>query len=317
MREPFFLESRLLPKVWGGRALESVLGMQLPPDDAIGEAWLLYDRPEGSSPLRDSDLTLGQLVRRDPEALVGRGVPLGHDGAFPLLLKFLDAREALSLQVHPDDGQAEGDGGKDECCVVLHATPDARIVHGVKPGVDRERFLARWQTTEVEELVYSFRPEPGDLVHIPPGTVHGIGPGVLAFEVQQNSDLTYRFYDWGRGREVHIDRARRVVDVAPNFERPVRRPTSLPDGGELLMAGAHFAVRRYDLRRAALLPTHGRYLAVTVLGGAGRLDWTRDEEHGALPLAACDTLLVPACVDAVAIVPDDHIDLMVCDPGAR
>ncbi|MCK5943774.1 MAG: class I mannose-6-phosphate isomerase, partial [Planctomycetes bacterium] len=115
MLEPFLLERRLLPKVWGGRALQDQLGISVPADGKpIGESWELFDRPDGSSRVRGSTATVAELVRRDPEKLVGRGVPLGHKGSFPLMLKFLDASQGLSLQVHPDDRQARGDLGKNE-----------------------------------------------------------------------------------------------------------------------------------------------------------------------------------------------------------
>jgi len=320
--EPFLLERRLLPKVWGGRALEDVLGIPLPASDAadrdpIGESWELFDRPEGASKLRGMETTLADVMRTDAEALVGRGVSLGHGGSFPLLLKFLDARSGLSLQVHPSDRDAKGDLGKDECCLILHAGEDARIVHGVKPGVDRDEFLDKWQTPAVESMLYSFRPEVGDLVHIPPGTPHGIGPGVVAFEVQQNSDQTYRFYDWGRGRETHADSARDVVNLVVNDKPPVRRSTSLPDGGELLLATDHFVVRRYELAKRIELATNGRYLTLTVLNGSGRLQWVSGANESSLALSRCDTVLVPACVSMVAVEPDGEIDLVACDPGAR
>lgn len=314
---PVLLERRLIPKVWGGRALAGLFGIELPAGTAIGESWELYDRPDGSSRVRGSAQTLAALVRRDPEAVVGRGVRLGHGGSFPLMLKFLDAREGLSLQVHPDDDQAraEHDSGKDECCVVLHAAPDARIVCGLRRGVDRAEFLARAHTAAVEQMVCAFRPEVGDVIHIPPGTVHGIGPGVVVFEVQQNSDLTYRLYDWGRGREVHVERALGVAQMAPFAgDRPVVAPETLQDGGTLLIATDHFRVRRYLPRRPLELATHGRFVTLTAVAGAARVAWA-GAPMGPLAIAVGDTMLVPACVPAVRIEPDDHLDLLVCDPG--
>ncbi|MFK7740739.1 MAG: type I phosphomannose isomerase catalytic subunit [Planctomycetota bacterium] len=320
MLTPFLLERRLLPKVWGGRALATELGIPLPDGpDPYGESWELFDRPDGSSGVRGSDLTLADLIQRDPEALVGRGVRLGHNGTFPLLLKFIDAQQGLSLQVHPDDQQTRTDMGKNECCLILRSDVNGRIVHGVKPGVDRDDFLARWETEEVEQMLYSFRPEAGDLVHIPPGTPHGIGPGILCFEVQENSDVTYRFYDWGRGRETHTDDARDVVRMVVNERPPVQRTTSLSDGGELMLATEHFVVRRYETDRAIQMPTHGRYLTVTALGGAGRLSWQIDGVAGELLLGRADTALVPACVEKVTVEPvgsPAKLDFVACDPGA-
>ncbi len=242
---------------------------------------------------------------------------LGHEGAFPRMLKFLDAREALSLQVHPDDARARGDLGKDECCLVLHVEGDARFVHGLRPGVTRDALIACWGTSAVEEMLYSFRPEVGQLVHIPPGTLHAMGPGVVAFEVQDNSDLTYRLYDWGRDREVHPDRARDVVEMVHNDRPPVERSTSLADGGELLLVTQTFSVRRYRVSHPVELPTDGRFLTVTCLDGSGRLVWPGDAGTESVPLARPDTAVVPACTPSVEIEPDGSIDLIVCDPGGR
>ena len=201
--KPFLLARKLLPKVWGGRALERVPGIALPTEEAIGETWELFDRPDGSSPLRGAGRSLADVLREHPQDLLGRGVARGHAGRFPLLLKFIDAHDALSVQVHPDDAQAEseGDSGKDEAWLVLHAGPQARIVRGLRPGVDEAEFRKLAHTPAVESMLWSFVPQPGDVIHIPPGTVHAIGPDVVVFEVQQNSDVTYRLYDWGRPRE--------------------------------------------------------------------------------------------------------------------
>ena len=320
--EPFIVERRLLPKVWGGSALHDKLGIApwdngAPIAGPIGESWELFDRPDGSSKLRGSDTTLADMMSNHAEAIVGRGVPLGHAGSFPLLLKFLDAHQGLSLQVHPDDRQAKGDLGKDECCLILHADADARFVHGVRPGVDRDEFLAKWETAEVEPMLYSFAPAVGDVIHIPPGTPHSIGPGLVAFEVQENSDLTYRFNDWGRGRETHAAAARDILNLVTNDRPPVQRSTSLPDGGELLIATEHFVMRRYELARRIELATHGRYLTITVLNGGGRLQWATGANESSLLVGRCDTVLVPACVSMVAIEPDGAIDFIACDPGTR
>ena len=314
---PFLLDRRLIPKVWGGRELQDRLGIPLSADgsEMIGEAWELFDRPDGSSMVRGTETSLADLVRQNPEELVGRGVPLGHGGSFPLMLKFLDARQSLSMQVHPSDSQAQGDSGKDECCLILHAGANASMVHGVRPGVGRAELLDTWDTPEVESMLYAFTPQVGDVIHIPPGTPHSIGPGVVAFEVQENSDLTYRFYDWGRGRETHAEDARDVVNMVVNERPPVHDSTSLPDGGELLLATDHFVVRRYALERRVELSTHERFLTVTVLDGKGRLNWSSGSNEGSLELDKNDTALVPAGISMVAVEPDGQMDFVVCDPG--
>ena len=192
--KPMLLDRKLLPKVWGGRALERVVGLSLPAGEAIGETWELFDRPEGSSTVRGTTTTVADLMRTDREALLGRGVAAGHCDRFPLLLKFIDARDALSVQVHPDDEQAraESDSGKDEAWLVLHAGPQARMIRGFRPGVRREQFTAVAHTQAVEDLLWSFRPEVGDCIHVPPGTVHAIGPDVVVFEAMFTSTGSFR-----------------------------------------------------------------------------------------------------------------------------
>lgn len=318
--KPILLERKLLPKVWGGRALEQVLGMSLPAGEAIGETWELFDRPEGSSRLRGEQTTLADLLRADGERLLGRGVAPGHGGRFPLLLKFIDAREALSVQVHPDDEQAqsEGDSGKDEAWLVLHAGPGARIIRGLRPGTDAAQFRAGAHTPAVESMLWSFAPQPGDTIHVPPGTVHAIGPDVVVFEVQQNSDVTYRLYDWGRPREVHVQKALAVARTDAGgiavADRPVAAPTLLPDGGRELLTTPHFRLRRYELQRPFTLTTEGAFATVTVLAGRGMVGWRSGDSDAPLPIVAGDTVLVPACIDSVYLSPIGRLDVAVCNP---
>ena len=319
--KPFLLERKLLPKVWGGRALAQVPGLSLPAGEAIGETWELFDRPEGSSRVRGADTTLAGLLAADPQALLGRGVARGHAGRFPLLRTFIDAREALSVQVHPNDEQAKGedDSGKDEAWLVLHAGPDARIIRGLRPGVRREQFAAVAHTPAVEQLLWSFRPRVGDCVHVPPGTVHAIGPDVVVFEVQQNSDVTYRLYDWGRPREVHVQKALAVTEVGgpDGADRPVVAPGALPDGGVQLLATPHFRLRRYQLQRPFTLATNGAYATVSVMSGRGMLGWRSGGNDAPLPLGPGDTALVPASVENIFLSAIGRLDVVVADPGER
>jgi mannose-6-phosphate isomerase len=136
-------------------------------------------------------------------------------------------------------------------------------------------------------------------------------------EVQENSDQTYRFYDWGRGRETHASEARDVVSLIAHDRPPVQRSTSLPDGGELLIVTPHFVVRRYGLEREMEFASNGRYLTLTVLGGCGRLHWKVGADEKSLVLQKCDTVVVPACVSMVRVEPDGQVDLVVCDPGTQ
>lgn len=314
---PVLFERQLLPKVWGGRALEQVLGIPLPPEVAIGEAWELFDRPEGSSRIRGSDLHLADLMREHAVELLGPGVAPGYGGRFPLMLKFLDARDALSVQVHPDDAsaQAERDGGKSEACVVLHAGPAARMVRGLRPGVDPATFRAAAHTAGIEDMLWAFRPSVGDCIHIPAGTVHAIGPDLVVFEVQQNSDLTYRLYDWGRPRPVQPEKALAATRTQAADSPPTVPAQLLADGGQLVVASEHFRVRRYRLASPWALATQGRYATITVVAGSGALQWHDGSGERRLALQMADTVLLPASCAAVQLIPDRSLDLLLCDPG--
>lgn len=306
--KPCLLERKILPKPWGGRALASVLGLQLPADMAVGETWELYDRPDGSSRIRGSELTLRDLMRDSQRELLGKARP-GHGGYFPLLVKYLDARQALSVQVHPDDVTARGDGdsGKSEAWVVLGAGPDARILRGFKPGVTRAQFVAVASTAGVVELLQSSTPIVGDCLYLPAGTVHAIGPDVAVFEVQQNSDLTYRLYDWGRDRQLHVDKALAVAKVEVAVDQP--------SAGSLLVKDPHFHVRRLQVQDRASLSTEGSFMVVSVIGGRGVLGWHSSGQDAPLLLQCGDCALVPACCEQVFLSPIGRLQVLLTDPG--
>ncbi len=310
---PCILERKILPKVWGGRALESVLGLELPASEDIGETWELYDRPDGSSKIRGSDLTLRDLMLEHSGDLLGRGVRATAAGYFPLLLKYIDAADKLSVQVHPDDvlAQAEGDGGKAEAWVVLHAGAKARIIRGFKPGVSKEDFAKVAHTAEVEELLHAFAPKAGDTIDVPTGTVHAIGPDVVVFEVQQNSDVTYRLYDWGRPRETHVDKALKATRITDD---PALAPTQpMEGGGEWLVRNEFFRLRRQELSDPATLGTGGIFKVISVVQGHGSLGWRSGGRHEPLVLRQGDTALVPASTGAVYISPIGRMSILVSD----
>jgi mannose-6-phosphate isomerase len=234
------------------------------------------------------------------------------------MLKLIDAREQLSLQVHPDDEQArsEGDGGKHEACIVLRAGPDARMVSGLRPGVTREQFLAAVDNSDFESIVQSFSPRAGDCFDVPAGTVHAIGPDVLIFEVEQNSDVTYRFHDWGRERPVQAEKAASVARTEVQ-ERPVQGAKAMPGGGYLLTENPWFRVRRYQSASSWNMVTSERFLTITVISGGGTLHWEGSDGPGAITVLPGDTFLVPACLSGVTLCPDVSLDVIACDPGRQ
>jgi mannose-6-phosphate isomerase len=188
---------------WGGRQLANLLVAPLPDGELIGEAWVLSDRAGHPSLVAAGPLkgqTIHQLLLKFQKPMMGNLA--GNFSRFPLLLKFLDAQGMLSVQVHPSDAQIdllpEGETGKTEAWVVLDASVDSRLCVGLKPGATTEGLRRLIANGTLESELKSFVPKSGDAVFVPAGTIHTLGNGVVVFEVQQNSDVTFRLDDWGR-----------------------------------------------------------------------------------------------------------------------
>ncbi|MEZ4580051.1 MAG: mannose-6-phosphate isomerase, class I [Caldilineaceae bacterium] len=204
--------------VWGGRNLAEKLGRTIP-DGIVAESWEIAAHPDGSSTVSAGPLagkTLADVQELLGEALVGaRNRRMLELGRFPLLVKLLDANRWLSVQVHPDDAYALAHGndlGKTEMWIVLYAEPDAELIYGFKAGVTKEAFADAIVDGTVEQWLHRIAVKPGDVVFVPAGTVHALGTGVIVAEIQQNSNTTYRIYDWGRPRPIHVQQALDVLD---------------------------------------------------------------------------------------------------------
>ncbi len=236
---PLKFVPRLLEKMWGGRKIETVLNKPLPSGKLIGESWELFDFPpgvvEGSTDWVSSPIANGPLAGRTLHQVVGEfgtdlhgDVPLVGEGAsagqFPVLIKFLDAREDLSVQVHPDDAYCRCNPGahlKTEAWYVMENDPGARLLKGLRPGVTREQFQASIEKGTVEELINAIPVKPGQCFYLPSGTVHALGAGILAAEVQTPSDTTYRVFDFnrveaatGKPRKLHVEQAMQCIDFS-------------------------------------------------------------------------------------------------------
>ncbi len=224
------------PMVWGGRRLGLVLGKQLPSDEPYGESWEISDHPLHRSRVACGPYagqSLHELMETERQALLGAGH--ASQTTFPWLVKFLDACDWLSVQVHPDEkavvklwpGDGRPSGAKTEAWFVLDAAPGSRIYAGLLPGVDEKRLRAALEAGTVADCLHRFEPHPGDCVFLPAGTVHAVGGGVLLAEVQQTSDATFRLFDWnrrdaqGRSRPLHIEQALACIDWNRGPVRPV------------------------------------------------------------------------------------------------
>jgi len=273
---PLLMQPSLHVKVWGGRRLETVLGKTLPSAEPYGEAWEVHD----TATVANGDLagqTLGALVMRYDKDLLG----VRNDPAlgFPLLVKFLDAADWLSVQVHPNDQQAQQyDGeprGKTEAWYVLAAEGERKLVYGMQPGTSRTDMADAIRENRLEPLLNYVTVGVGDTLFNSPGTVHALGPGLLIYEIQQSSDLTYRLYDWGRmgldgkPRAMHIDKgtAVAITDSAPTVLRHTDEPN------RLLVDCPYFTTTLTAISgTSAPIPTGGVFHLLTVIDGALTVD---------------------------------------------
>jgi len=223
----------LRPMVWGGRRLGDILGKPLSGKEPYGESWEISDHALHHSAVASgpwAGRTLRQLMEQERAVLLGAAA--SQHAAFPWLVKFLDACDWLSVQVHPDEEAVRrlwpGEGSKTEAWFVLEAAPGSRIYAGLLPGVDEAQLREALASGSVADCLHHFEPQPGDCVFLPAGTVHAVGGGVLLAEVQQTSDATFRLFDWnrrdaqGNSRKLHIEEALACIDWQRGPVEPIR-----------------------------------------------------------------------------------------------
>jgi mannose-6-phosphate isomerase len=306
-------------RLWGGRRLVHLLSTPLPGDGPIGEAWLLSDRDDHSSRVANGPLkgqTLGQLLKQWPEQLLGKLA--GRFCRFPLLLKFLDARDTLSVQVHPSDRQTDylpaGEHGKTEAWVVLEADPESRIYAGLKPATTAGTLRRAIANGTVVDHLACFTPKPGDGIFVQAGTVHSLG-GVVVFEVQQNSDVTFRLYDWdhidaksGQPRPLQVEQAMACIDFAQGAIGPVVAVVEEPKPvlRERLFLCEHFGLWRLRGESPFMVGVAGTPRVLVCLTGDGQL------EHDGTNYAVGrgDVLLLPAVVGACLCRPHGPVSVL-------
>jgi mannose-6-phosphate isomerase len=265
--EPIFME-----RIWGGRRLESEFGKNLPPAVKIGESWEIVDRPEAQSvvcngPLRGK--TLHELWTKHRQSIFGDTPDAPR---FPLLIKLLNAQEKLSLQVHPSEKIAAKLGGepKTEFWYVAAVDPGAELFLGFTGPIARDQFEQGLRKGSAADHVHKVRVEAGDAIFLPAGRVHAVGAGNLLVEIQQNSDTTYRVFDWnrvddkGKPRQLHIEQALQCIDfndVQPELLRPK---------GEVLVQHALFEIQKWNLHGPREATPRGRFAIVCCLTGSLR-----------------------------------------------
>jgi mannose-6-phosphate isomerase len=299
-------------RLWGGRRLSGLLSAPLPDTGPIGEAWVLSDRDDHPSLVANGPLqgrSIARVLEEFPKQMMGELA--GRFSRFPLLLKFLDVHEMLSVQVHPSDAET----AKTEAWVVLEAGIKSRIYAGLRPRTTAKILQRALEGGTVVDHLACFVPKPGDGVFIPAGTVHSLGGGVVVFEVQQNSDVTFRLYDWNhvdpetaKPRPLQVDQALACIDFA---EHPAGRVTPVMEGTAPVECERFFHCEYFRLWR---LRGHSPFSVgaagvpriLVCLEGAGQL------EHGGATDAVGkgDVWLLPAVMGACTFRPRGAVSVL-------
>lgn len=319
INSPLSFSPHAVKRIWGGRTFAEQFGHQLPDDQAYGEIWDISALPHLVSRVADGPhfgKTLSDLWksnRREFDSNVS-----ADEDDFPLLVKWLDCRERLSVQVHPDDHLArevlKQPRGKSEIWIVLEAEKTARIYAGFRAGISREQFMKHLEAGTPDECLHSFTPRAGDCVALPAGTVHAAGGGLLMAEIQQSSDTTFRLFDWKRispseePRPLQIDLALRSIDwnqgpIFPLTPQPMQadRPGIR---GELITPRSPFRVERYSLTQRWTVSYSAELAVWMVLDGAAIL--THLQSGDQREVIRGRTILIPAAAGEISWCPRDR-----------
>jgi len=295
--------------IWGGRNLAK-LGKRLP-DGKVAESWELACHNDGMSIVVNGEYkgrTLKSMLEEFGDRIMGDLAD--QNTGFPLLIKLIDANDKLSVQVHPDDefaGKHECDNGKNEMWYIIDAKPDARLIYGLKPGVTKAEFESAVRENKIGDCLNYINVKAGDFVNIPAGLVHAICDGIVLAEVQQNSNVTYRVYDYnrtgpdGKSRPLHIEKAMQVI----NFNACVKYPYEglvyeASDNASLkiLVANKYFCVEFYQVTGNIQQNTsYSQFHAYICINGEGIINYG----NGSISLNKGETVLVPSCMGEYGI----------------
>ena len=316
---PLRIEPIFQYRLWGGRKLEKYSREPLPGKEPVGEAWILSDRDDHASVVAEGDFkgkTMRQLLAENGKEMLGASD--GQYDKYPLLLKFLDAKEMLSVQVHPSDEHKDllppGERGKTESWIVMESEPKSSIFLGLKEGVDAEEMRKSSEDGSVEKDLASFNPEAGEGVFIEAGTVHALGGGVVVFETQQNSDVTFRLFDWnrvdektGKPRELHIDDAIKSINFPQGPIGPVAPVPEEDDSvkKEKMFSCEFFEVERFTGERPFMVGAADAMRVLVSLKGHGVLSFRGAEYH----VRQGDVYVLPAWVGELEFGPTKEVIL--------
>ncbi len=293
-------------RIWGGQKLREVFDKDLPPFEKIGESWELADLPNDKSVIANGELagqTLSSAIEKYAEEITGNE---DFSGPFPLLIKFLDAQDILSVQVHPDPETCRRMGKgepKTECWYIISAEPGAVIYKGLKEGVTKEQFAEAIEEGNVADMLAKVSVEAGECHFLPAGTAHAIGPGLLIAEIQMPSDTTYRVFDWnrvdeaGKSRELHIEEALESIHFDTSGDS-----LSVTTMGRLVDCEYFRIDKGHQGKDCELLLSPGPIRTLIIISGFGTILGT---EGSSVEFMAGDTLFVPAVYEGVMRFADD------------
>ena len=325
MLYPLVFEPRFKERVWGGRELEGRFQKKLPAGKSIGESWEISDRPGDVSVIASGPLAgknLRWLMENHAAEILGDAKP-GAEGRFPLLCKILDARERLSLQVHPPAGKAQELNGepKTEMWFVAGAAPDAYLYVGLKRGVARAEFETKIADGTVADCFHRIPVKAGDTMFLPSGRVHAIGDGLVIFEIQQNSDTTYRVFDWnrvgldGQPRELHVAQSLASIDFNDFEPKIVPAIYRQATGFKFLqlVEDPLFTVQEMLFESPGSVMLSGRFLRIiaVVTGSAAIIGGGINS----LELRSGQFCLIPACLSNVEIKTRGPATFLIAEPN--
>ena len=305
LTQPLVFEPLFMERVWGGRHLESLYGKRLPSAALIGESWEIVDRPEAQSVVHEGPLrgaTLHELWCKHREEIFGN---VENTPRFPVLCKLLDAQENLSLQVHPPRAIAKKLGGeaKSELWYVANAAPKARLYAGVKKGTTRDAFLKSVEEGKVEKHLHALEIKTDDAMFLPSGRMHALGAGSVLVEIQENSDTTYRIYDWDRTKKGRATRQMYIAEAMECIDFTDVEPGLLGSNAEPLVRHDSFEIDKWELAQDREIAEGGRCAIVVCLTGriecAGRQ--FKPADFFLVPAQESDRLVRPVEADTALL----------------
>lgn len=307
---PMLMKPVLHVRVWGSDKLSTVLGKTLPDSQPYGESWEVHDTSVVANGAFAGS-TVGSLIAEYGELIIGAGNPVNE--GMPLLLKFLDASQWLSIQVHPNGEQArqleDNPRGKNEAWIILEAQPNSQIVVGIKDGTTREQAQHAIANGTLEDFVLLYQPHKGDTFYMPANTIHALGPGLLVYEIQESSDITYRLYDWnrmgvdGKPRALHVEKGLQVADLNVTIQ-----PSHTPEGDGIVLDTPYFVTTQH-VNPSQSISTHGRFQLLTCIEGT----ITVSVEDQALTLEKGQTAFLAAAISTF-MLQGEGVLLRSCQP---